>query len=111
MTGEGYVGEQGRYDGRLARCRQIILHLLEDFPQVHHLDPLWAIEPETGKLIPDAVSDIASNMKHQMKMSVDLPCRWWDTDTTDLDRSELRAVLENIDRLRNGCATESISQS
>ena len=105
---EGFIAVRAYYDGRLAGFSERAQHLL-GLPPGILLDPLRATD-ETGKLLPEAVSDVASGIERHLNLSVALPrrSRWnMDVDFDDLDRDKLRAVCEDIDRLRHALATQA----
>ena len=103
---EGLIAVREYYDGRLAGFSERAQHL-RGLPSGISLDPLRASDGK-GKLLPEAVSDVASGMALHLNLSVTLPrrSRWnMDVDFDDLDRGKLRAVCEDIDRLRHALAT------
>src|SRR3989442_7721336 len=93
---------RAHYDQRLAEWSARIERLLDRPPHVL-LDPLLASDPESGQLLPDAVSRLALSMRRHLDLCVDLPCRpAWDSSDLGpgLDRVDLRTLLEDINLLR-----------
>jgi hypothetical protein len=93
---------RAHYEKRLAEWTARIQHLL-DRPRNVILDPLWASDPESGQLLPDAVSGLALNMRRHLDLCVDLPRRpAWDSSDfgPGLDRRDLMTLLDDINLLR-----------
>ena len=90
------------YDARLADWSNRLQRLI-DLPLSIALDPLRATDPESGQLLPEAVTRVADGMRRHVGLVVALPFRsdWTTGDLgPGLDRTELRALLNDIGTLR-----------
>lgn len=104
---------RGFYNRRLAEWSARIQRLL-DPPSNIPLDPLFATDPESGQLLPEAVARLALGLRRQLHLSVDLPTRpaWNSSDLgPGLDRTELRVLLDDISLIRQAisCRVSNLS--
>lgn len=91
-----------RYDRQLVELAHR-LSLLLAVPVGVSLDPLRATDPNSGKYIPQAVSEIVCGIRRHLRLPLVVPTFGaWDTRDCGpgVPRQQLREVMEGIQQIR-----------